>query len=144
MKFDKAAARDQLDLAASELENAGFADLAEKVDYYNYRMMKATASEIPLIKRAISRIQQEATRRFRLTKPKSSVRVSKATAATQNARRATAARKETLKRRLKTIVANRKKAAERLEALRNSRETRRSSKSTRRYSRKKRIATNSR
>ena len=60
MKFDRIASQDQLDLAASELEKAGFADLAEKVDYYANRLMKATASEIPLVKRALSRIQQEA------------------------------------------------------------------------------------
>jgi len=141
MKFDKNAARDQLDLAANELEKAGFADLAEKVDYYAARLMKATASEIPLVKRALSRIQQEAKKRLGAAqKPKAATKKDKATAATSKSRRAGEARKATLKRRLKTIVANRKKAAERLEALRADRQERRSGKEARRHSRKKRIS----
>jgi len=141
MKFDKDTAQSQLDLAASELENAGFADLAEKVDYYADRLMKATASEIPLVKRALHRVQKEAKKRLDAAqKAKPATKEDKAKAATLKARRSSESRKATLKRRLKTIVANRKKAAEKLEALRENRQKRRSGKDERRHSRKKRIS----
>jgi hypothetical protein len=141
MKFDKEAAQSQLDLAANELEKSGFADLAEKVDYYNNRLMKAGASEIPLIKRALHRIQQEAKKRLSAAqKAKPATKEDKANAATLKSRRSSESRKETLKRRLKSIVARRKKAAEKLEALRTERQQRRSKKEQRRHSRKKRIS----
>jgi len=141
MKFDKKAAQAQLDLAATELENAGFADLAEKIDYYSDRLMKATASEISLVKRALSRIQQEAKKRLNaVQKTKPATNADKAKAATLKSRRSSDSRKETLKRRLKTIVARRKQAEEKLEALRMARQKRRSTKDTRRSSRQKRIS----
>jgi hypothetical protein len=141
MKFDKDVAQSQLDLAAAEVENAGFADLAEKIDYYADRLMKASASEIPLVKRALHRIQQEAKKRLNAAnKAEPATKADKAEAATLKSRRSSESRKETLKRRLKTIVANRKKAAEKLEALRADRQTRRSGKDERRESRKKRIS----
>jgi len=141
MKFDRNAARSQLDLAANELEGAGFADLAEKVDYYAYRLVQASPSEIPLVKRALSRIQQEAKKRLAtLQEDQPSAKAAKAKAATLHSRRSADARKETLKRRLKTIVAKRKQAMEKLETLRSARQARRSGKDERRNSRQKRIS----
>jgi len=141
MKFNRKAAQAQLDLAANELESAGFADLAEKVDYYADRLLKASVSEIPLVKRALSRLQQEAKKRLEAVhKTKPATAADKAESATVKARRASLARKAILKRRLKTIVAKRKQAAEHLESLRAKRQTRSNSKVERRHSRKKRIS----
>lgn len=141
MKFDKKAAQNQLDLAAEELENAGFADLAEKIDYYSYRLTQASATEIPLIKRALSRIRQEAQGRLnKFQKNKPTEKINKAKAATLHARRSSAVRKATLKRRLKTIIAKREHAMKKLEVLRSARQTRRNSKEERKQQRKARIS----
>ena len=140
MKFNKKAVQDQLDLAASELEKSGFADLAEKVDYYNDRLVKETASELPLIRRALQRILHVAKQRLNEAHKAHPLKSNKARSAVLKSRRSAALRKETSKRRLKTIVAKRKKAAEKLELLRAGRQQRRSTKDVRRSSRKKRIA----
>jgi hypothetical protein len=139
MKFNREETQSQLDIAASQLEEAGFADLAEKVDYYADRLLKATAGELPLIKRALHRVQQEAKKRLdALHKAQPATKADKAENATLKARRSSESRKETLKRRLKTIVSNRKKAAEKLEALRLERQSR-SNKDKRKEARNKRI-----
>ena len=138
MKFDRQAMQGQLDLAADELEKAGFADLAEKVDYYNDRLLQANLSEIPLIKRALSRVQIEAKKRLKAISTEK--KPDKGKEAVLKARRSSESRKETLRRRLKTIAANRKKAAERLAALRDDRRNRQDRKAERRNTRKKRIS----
>lgn len=126
MKFDKKAVQGELDLAAQELENAGYGDLAEKVDYYSDRLVNAHAKEIPLISRALRRIQLEAKRR--LAKDGEDTpqddKANKAQAAVTKARRSSESRKEVLRRRLKSIHANRKRALDRLATLKKARKAR--------------------
>lgn len=57
------AVRRELDLAAEELDKKGFKDLADKIDFYNARLQRASAKEIPLIRRALRRVQIESSRR---------------------------------------------------------------------------------
>jgi len=132
MAFNRKAVQRELDLAATELENAGQTDLAGKVDYYNNRLMQATAGEVPLIRRALSRIMEEAKRR---AQPKTGTRpvqaVQKAELATTSARRSGTARAEVLRRRLLALAAKRKQASERIAALRDSREERRAGRKAR-------------
>lgn len=59
------AVQKELDLAAEELEKQGHKDLATKVDFYNDRLQRAASKEIPLIRRALQRIQIESARRAR-------------------------------------------------------------------------------
>lgn len=126
MAFNPKAVQHELDLAASELEKAGHADLAEKVDYYADRLVKASTGEVPLIRRALSRIMDEAKRRIQAKEAPAQARnVQKAEHATTSARRVGSARAEVLRRRLLALAAKRKQAAERIDALRNSREERR-------------------
>lgn len=127
MKFSKEAVQTEIDLAADELDKAGHTDLAEKVDYYGNRLMTATAGEVPLIRRALSRILDEARRRMGATaaQPEKSEGAKKAEHATTRTRRASDARREVLRRRLMEIVANRKQAMEKLQALRTARQGRR-------------------
>jgi hypothetical protein len=141
MKFNKEAMQNQLDLAAHELQRAGFMDLAEKVDYYAFRMMTASISELPLIKRALSRLEQEAKKRLdAMHKVELPEDADKAQKAVMNARRAADPRKETLARRLKTLVAKRQQAKRKLEALRASRTQRRSAKEARKRLREERLS----
>ena len=64
MWFNKKAVEKELDLAAEELEKFGYVDLADKVDYYNERLMEVKSSkEIPIIRRSLQRIEHEAARR---------------------------------------------------------------------------------
>jgi len=64
MYFNKKAVEKELDLAAEELESFGYVDLADKVDYYNERLMAVKSSkELPIIRRALKRIESEASRR---------------------------------------------------------------------------------
>jgi hypothetical protein len=54
----------ELDTAAEELDRKGYRDLANRVDHYNARLMKAKQdSEIQLIARALGRIDKESDRR---------------------------------------------------------------------------------
>jgi len=122
MKFDKIAVQGELDSAAAELEKAGHKDLAEKIDYYNSRIANAQAEEIHLIARALRRIQLEAKNRLAKSEPQA--RATKAQAAVTRARRSSVARKAVLRRRLKTIAANRKKALRQLSALTKARKRR--------------------
>jgi hypothetical protein len=126
MKFTKEAVQTEVDMAADELEKAGHTDLAEKVDYYGNRLMVATAGEVPLIRRALSRILEEARRRMgAAAQPEPSEEAKKAEHATSRTRRASDTRREVLRRRLMEIVANRKKAMEKLQTLRGARQERR-------------------
>ena len=125
MKFNKTAVQKELDMAAEELEKAGHADLAGKVDYYGGRLMTATAGEVPLLRRALSRILDEAKRRMAAVEKKEpSEAEKKAQAATQNTRRAGDARKELFQRRLKEIAVRRDAAKNKLNALRTARQER--------------------
>jgi len=64
MWFNKKAVERELDLAAEELDKFGYKDLADKVDYYNERLMEVKSSkEIPVIRRALKRVEREASRR---------------------------------------------------------------------------------
>ena len=64
MWFNKKAVERELDLAAEELDKFGYKDLADKVDYYNERLMEVKSSkEIPVIRRALQRVEQQASRR---------------------------------------------------------------------------------
>jgi hypothetical protein len=124
MKFNKDAVQKELDLAAHELEKAGHKDLAERVDYYGDRLMKVTAGEVPLLRRALSRVLDEAKRRMQGAKQQPSAAATKAHHAVARSRRASDPRKEALKRKLMEIAAKRKQAARRLESLRARREAR--------------------
>lgn len=64
MWFNKKAVEKELDLASEELEGFGYVDLADKVDYYNERLMEVKSNkELPVIRRALQRIEHEASRR---------------------------------------------------------------------------------
>ena len=64
MWFNKKAVERELDLAAEELDKFGYKDLADKVDYYNERLMEVKSSkEIPAIRRSLQRVEREASRR---------------------------------------------------------------------------------
>jgi uncharacterized membrane protein YqiK len=139
MAIDKTAVQKELDLAAHELEKAGHKDLADKVDYFGDRLMRATAGEVPLVRRALSRVLDEAKRRMRAAEPKDDARVEKAKHATTQARRVSAVKKEVLRRRLLEIASKRKAAMKRLESLREGRQERSSAESLR-ENRRQRIA----
>jgi len=64
MWFNKKAVEKELDKAAEELDKFGYKDLADKVDYYNERLMAVKSTkEIPRIRRGLERIENEASRR---------------------------------------------------------------------------------
>jgi len=64
MYFNRKAVEKELDLAAEELDSFGYKDLADKVDYYNERLMEVKSSKaLPIIRRSLQRIEREATRR---------------------------------------------------------------------------------
>lgn len=63
MRFNKKALQRQLDLAAQELEDKGYTDLAKGVDEANEKLMKASPEEIPAIRARLSKINSEADRR---------------------------------------------------------------------------------
>lgn len=64
MYFNKKAVERELDLAAEELDGFGYKDLADKVDYYNERLMEVDSSkDLPIIRRSLQRIEREASRR---------------------------------------------------------------------------------
>lgn len=126
MSISRKSAQRQLDIAAEELEQAGWADLAEKVDYYNNRLAAADNGEIAIIARALSRIQIEANKRMKnaARKEDKPEKEKKAHAATMKARRASENRKEALRKKLREIAARRKRTANRLEKLRAARQAR--------------------
>lgn len=56
--------QNKLDRAAAILDKKGYTDLANKVDHYGDRFMKASSQkEVDLIKRALARVNDEADRR---------------------------------------------------------------------------------
>jgi hypothetical protein len=64
MKLNKKALQKELDVAADELETLGHTDLADMVDHYNDRLMtSATVKDVNLVRRALQRIEREASRR---------------------------------------------------------------------------------
>lgn len=64
MWFNKKAVERELDLAAEELDKFGYKDLADRVDYYNERLMEVKNNkEIPAIRRSLQRVEREASRR---------------------------------------------------------------------------------
>jgi len=64
MKLNKKALQKELDVAADELETLGHTDLADMVDHYNDRLMaSATVRDVNLVRRALQRIEREASRR---------------------------------------------------------------------------------
>jgi hypothetical protein len=125
MKFNKTAVQKELDMAAEELEKAGHSDLAMRVDYYGDRLMAANAAEVPLLRRALSRVLDEANRRMKAVKKEEPPEnVKKAQAATSNVRRVSDERKAVFVKRLREIAAKRQEARNKLEALRASRKER--------------------
>ena len=121
--MDKTELQSSLDLVAEEMERAGFADLGEKIDYYNDRLTTANAAEVALIKRALRGIHTTAKSRLDHVAPEGE-KAQKASAVTLKARRSSVARRETLKRRLQTIIAKRKKAADKLTEVKAARKER--------------------
>lgn len=63
MRFNKKALQRQLDLAAQELEDKGYSDLADQVDKTNEKLMHASPEEIPAIRARLTKINAEADRR---------------------------------------------------------------------------------
>lgn len=63
MKIDKAAICRELDVTAEKFEEAGYKDLATKVDYYASRVRAASEANIPKIYRALARVQAEYKKR---------------------------------------------------------------------------------
>lgn len=64
MKFNKKAVQRELDKSASEMDQHGYVDLADKVDHFNKRLMEAkTKKEVQEIYRHLARIYREAKRR---------------------------------------------------------------------------------
>ena len=96
-RFNKKAVRHELDKAAVELDKHGHKDLADKVDYYNTRLMAAkTDRDVQILHRAINRVYKEACRREQPPKAK---KVSKAKSAVLRARRLATRKLESQKRR---------------------------------------------
>lgn len=115
--------QNRLDIAAEYLERDGHFDLAAKVDYYCAQLDTCTPENLPLIKRALSRVLDDGRSRVpEVAAPAD--RVVKAQAATQKARRVSDKKRETIKRRLSAIAAKRKKAKNMLESFREDRKER--------------------
>ncbi len=56
--------QNKLDRAAAVLDKKGYKDLADRIDHYSDRFMKASSKkEVELIKRALARVNDEADRR---------------------------------------------------------------------------------
>ena len=65
MLFNKKAVQKILDRAAKLFDTAGFEDLADKVDYYNMRLLASESKEeVDILVRALKRVEKEAQRRF--------------------------------------------------------------------------------
>lgn len=113
MWFNKKAVERELDLAAEELDKFGYKDLADKVDYYNERLMEVKSNkEIPAIRRGLKRIENEASRRQKGGKESKTIDKRKLAELKKNAR----------ERKIKKALADKKEAkpnarTNRLEAL---------------------------
>jgi hypothetical protein len=114
MRFNKQAVQHELDLAAEELDKSGYKDLADKVDYYNSRLANASETELPLIRRSLSRIQSEAQNRIAKVeaneKKEESKDSLKAKLATLRVRRASEKRKAALRKLVNERKASKTKA----------------------------------
>lgn len=100
MKFNKRAIQRELDLAAEELEKHGYIDLADKVDRYTGKLMDITsAKEIPIIRRALARVEREADRRQAGNREITSRKELKSKESVRKSRR-TSEQKENRRRRL--------------------------------------------
>ena len=95
--------------------------------------MAAADGEVSLIRRALSRILDEANKRMKANEQtaQKDERVQKAEHATTRARRASVARNALLRKRLLEIAAKRRQAMEKLSALRNARAQRREERKSR-------------
>ena len=133
--LNRKAIQRELDLAAEELDRQGYKDLADKVDLYNTKLQRASSREIPLIRKALINVQEEADRRAnRKDNPRTSSLNKEAELAKRRAllerwkaRRAhetgLEARREAMRReKLRKVLAERR--AERNASLRSRRESR--------------------
>ncbi len=59
MKFDAKILQREMDLAAEELEKAGYLDLAARVDQYSILLATAKKEDLANLHRGLSRVQAE-------------------------------------------------------------------------------------
>jgi len=90
MRFNKKALQRQLDLAAQELEDKGYVDLAKHVDETNKALMEATPESVPAIRAKLTKINMEADRRDGKVAPKAKSAVVARLKARADARKAPA------------------------------------------------------
>ena len=112
MALNRQAIQQSLDMAAQQLENVGYSDLAARVDYYNNLVMNASEKEIPIIKRALNRIKVQCDTRNRLRGKQKPTGDQKAEHAVLNARRASLKRQLNKNRMLRELAAQKKKASD--------------------------------
>jgi hypothetical protein len=122
MKLDKQDMQNELDKAAMALEKAGFKDLAERVDYYCNRLMAAQATEVPLIKRALSRVREEARKRIVASSKRPEPRSKESVKAEAAVSRTSLARRLALRKRIRELVASRKRVAKEMDRISPRRE----------------------
>jgi hypothetical protein len=122
MALDKKALQRELDIAAEELDKAGFAELADRVDQYSIMLMHASEKQLPQIHRGLSRIQSDYERLAAKKASEQDVKgaAAKAQNAVMSARRASLRRKIAIKRFLREKAAERKKASKKVEAIKET------------------------
>lgn len=114
MKFDAKVLQREMDLAAEELEKAGYLDLAARVDQYSILLVTAKKEDLANLYRGLSRVQVEYEQRENQA-PKSVLANAKAQHAVLQARRASIRRKLAMKRYLREKMAQKKKAGKKVE-----------------------------
>jgi hypothetical protein len=116
MKFDAKVLQREMDLAAEELERAGYLDLAARVDQYNAMLLTAKKEDLASLHRGLSRIQVEYEQRAKQDQ-KQEVRpeAAKAQHAVLQARRASIKRKLAMRRFLREKMAQKKQAGKKVD-----------------------------
>jgi len=114
MKFDAKVLQREMDLAAEELEKAGYLDLAARVDQYSILLATAKKEDLANLYRGLSRVQVEYEQRENQA-PKPALANAKAQHAVLQARRASIRRKLAMKRYLREKMAQKKKAGKKVE-----------------------------
>lgn len=116
MKFDAKVLQREMDLAAEELEKAGYLDLAARVDQYSILLATAKKEDLANLHRGLSRVQAEYEQREKQApKQEPAPEAVKAQHAVMQARRASIRRKLAMKRYLREKMAQKKKAEKKVE-----------------------------
>lgn len=111
MKFDAKVLQREMDLAAEELEKAGYLDLAARVDQYSIMLATAKKEDLTNLHRGLSRVQVEYEQREKQAcKKEPAPSAAKAQHAVMQARRASIRRKLAMKRYLREKMAQKRKA----------------------------------